>query len=265
MSKHFGVNVRDEELEVKGDDKGLQVRAIPSGISGFDDAIGQGLPSGNMYLIQGSTGSNNILFVQQFLYNLLASKSKVTYYNLEFTSFDIIRDMSIYKMDIAEYVEDGSWKFVRMVLPKMKKIQDVLSQLPTEERIDLEGSLSPLMDHFQEGIKNGRNTAIHLSYLLRNHPLEDVQNLLMFMRELVRKYGGIHFLLLSNETNSPDSISVMKDIVDSVLDISMTIRGTDVESLITIQKIRGVIPKSRQIRLSVRDTGISIETIRRVD
>jgi len=265
MSKPFGVNLRDEDLVVKNNDKGSRVLAIPSGIPGFDEVLGHGFPSGNMYLILGSTGSNSILFVQQVLYNLLVFKSKITYYNLEYTSFDIIRDMSIYKMDIAEYVDDGSWSFVRMVLPKMKKIQDVLPQMPTEERIDLEGSLSPLMEHFHESVKNGRNTAIHMSYLLRNHPLEDVQNMLMFMREVVRKYGGIHFLLLSNETNPSESISVIKDTVDSVFDISMSIRGTDVENIVTIQKIRNVIPKSRQVRLNIRDSGISTETIRRVD
>ena len=264
MSKQSDTDV-SSELEAKTNFRELQVFTIRSGIPGFDEALGQGLPTGNIYLVSGVSGSNNILFVQQILYNLVASKSQVTYYNLEHTSSDIIRDLSIYKMDIREYVDDASWDFVRLILPKMKVIQDLLSDNPLEEKIELGGTLSPLMDHFYDSVKNGRNTAIHMSYLIRNSILEDVQNMLMFMREAVRKHGGVHFLLLTNDVNSADSVAVVKDFVDSVFDISISIREQDVENIVTVQKIRNVIPKSRQIRLTIRNTGIATETIRRVD
>lgn len=237
---------------------------IPTGIPGFDDFLGQGLPSGNLYLVSGSLESNSNLFVQQVLYNTLITKGKVAYYTVERPSTDIIDEMRVFGMAIQQYMDDGSWVFARLVPPKMKGIIDMLPEVPMEQRINLEGSLSALMNHFHESVKEGRSTAIHLPQLVRNFPLDDIQNLLFFMAGVARKFGGIHFLLLTEGAHDQNTTVTIKEAVDSVFEVTTEPRGSELENIIMIQKIRGVMPKTRIIRLATRTTGLATETIRRV-
>lgn len=237
---------------------------LPTGIPGFDESLGQGLPAGNLYLISGAVGSSSNQFVQQILYNTMISKGNVTYYTVENASTDIIQDMQVLGMNIQQYVDDGSWVFGRVVPPNMKKIVDALPEIPMEQRIDLDESFTSLMNHFYETVKGGRNTAIHLPLLVRNFPLDEIQNLLFYMTGIVRRHGGIHFLLLTEGAHEQNVAVTIKDTVDSVFDVTTIARGAEVENIITISKIRGMIPKARVVRLAQRESGLATETIRRV-
>lgn len=264
MSRVFGVD--SDKGPKQGQESIEQVRpsVIPTGIPGFDDSLGQGLPSGNLYLLSGTLESCQILFAQEVLYNNVIRKTKVAYYTIENSSTDIINDMNLYKMNIQDYVDDGSWLFTRLILPNMKKVIDVLPEVPMEQKINLEGSLSALMNHFHDAVKEGRNTVIHLQHLIRTFPLDDLHNLLLFITGVIRKYGGIHFLLLTEGSYDPTVGITIKDSVDAVFEISSSMRGTEIENIVAIQKIRNVIPRTRQIRLALRENGLATETIRRV-
>jgi len=240
------------------------IDAISSGIPGFDESLGQGLPAGNLYLLSGPLGSNSNLFAQQILYHSVIKKGKVTYYTVESASTDIIQDMKIFNMKIQEYLDDGSWIFARVLPSSMKKIIDVLPQIPTEKKIELEDSLSLLMTNFLETAKEGRNTALHLSHLVRNFSLEEIQNLIFFMTGVARKYGGIHFLLMTAGSHEQNVSVSIKDAVDAVFEFTTEVRGAELEVTVNIQKIRSIIPKARTVRLAVKNTGMVTETIRRI-
>ena len=238
--------------------------ATSTGIQGFDESLGQGLPSGNLYLISGEIESNSHQFVQQILYNHIISKGKVTYYTIEHSSFDIIDDMQVLGMNIQSYVDDGSWSFCRMIPQKMSEIMKAMPEPPLEQRIDLDESLTNLMNHYFDTVKDGRSTVIHLPLLIQNFSIDEIQNLLFFMKGTVRTFGGIHFLMLTEGAHDHNIVVPIKDMVDSVFDITSTTRGSEVENMINITKIRGMIPKSRQIRLSQRDGVLTTQTIRRI-
>lgn len=250
---------REESLE-----KEARPAVVPTGIIGFDDIMGGGLPAGNLYLLSGVLGSNTTLFAQQALYNTVIRKGKVTYYTVEHSSTDIIQDMQLYGMDVQEYIDDGSWVFARVVPKGIKKVLEALPEVPMEQRIDVGESLSNLMNHFHDSAKEGRNTAIHLPQLIRSFPLEEVQNLLFFMAGVARKYGGAHFLLMTEGAHEEEYMITIKDVVDTVFEFSAEVRGAEIENTITIQKVRGVLPKMRLIRLTARENGLITETIRRV-
>lgn len=237
---------------------------ISTGIRGFDESLGSELPSGNIYLISGTIGSISSQFVQQVLYNAVISKKKVSYYTVENSSTDIIEDMSVFGFNIQQYVDDGSWTFARVVPPNMKKIIDVLPDVPMEQRVYLDESFAKLMNHFHDAVKEGSNTAIHLPLLVRNYPLDEIQNLLFYMVGIVRKYGGIHFLLLTEGAHEQSVMLTIKDSVDSVFEIDASVRGSELENVFTISKIRGILPKTRVIRLAQREDGLATETIRRI-
>jgi len=241
-----------------------QDQVLATGIPGFDDSLGQGLPSGNLYLIYGTLGSASAQFVQQIMYNTVISKGKVTYYTVENSSTDIIQNMTIFGHNIQPYVDDGSWNFARVIPPNMKTIMDALPEAPMEQRIDLDETFTKLMNHFYDAVKEGRNTVIHLPLLIRNYSLQEIQNLLFYMTGIARRHGGVHFLLMTEGANDPNTVVSIKDIVDTVFDITTATRGTEVENIVAVSKIRGMMPKSRSIRLGHREGKLATETIRRV-
>lgn len=201
---------------------------------------------------------------QQILHHAIITKGKVTYYTVENPSTDIIEDMKLFGMKIQEYVDDGSWIFARVLPLQIKKVVDTLPDVPMEKRIELVDSPLKLMSHFHDTVKEGRNTALHLSHLIRSFPLEEIQNMLFFMTGVARKYGGIHFILMTEGSHDNSIAVAIKDAVDSVFEISSEIRGTETENAVTIQKIRNLVPKTRAIRLTVKNTGLVTDTIRRM-
>jgi len=237
---------------------------IPTGIPGFDEVLGQGLPTGNLYLVSGQIGSSSYQFVQQILYNTLISKGKVAYYTVENSSVDIIQDMQLVGMNIQQYVDEGSWIFGRVIPPSMKQIIEVLPEIPMEQRIELDTSFTALMNHYYDMIKEGRNTVLNLPLLVRSFPLSEIQNLLFYVTGVVRRYGGIHFVLLTEGAHDQSTMVTIKDTVDSVFEVSTAARGAEIENIITISKIRGMMPKARVVRLAQRESGLATETIRRV-
>ena len=222
------------------------------------------MPAGNLYLLSGPLGSNTNLFAQQILYHSIIKKGKVTYYTVEHASTDIIEDMQLFNMKIEQYVDDGSWIFARVLPPSMKKITHALPEVPMEKRIELVDSLSLLMNNFHDTVKEGRNTAMHLSHLIRNFSLEEIQNLIFFMAGVARKYGGIHFLLMTEDAHEENVIVTIKDAADTVFEITAEVRSSELENTITIQKIRNMIPRVRVLRLSVKSAGLVTETTSRI-
>lgn len=241
-----------------------QQQVVKTGIPGFDEHLGQGLPSGNVYLLAGPVDSNSEQFVQQVLYTAIVSKQPVTYYNVDNSSTDIIQNMKIYGMNIQQYVDEGSWKFARVIPNSLKKIVEALPEEPMEERIYLDETFTGLMNHYFDNVKEKRHTAISLTSLVRNYPLEEIQNLMMYMKGIARRHGGIHFLTLTDDTLDKSTSSTIKDLVDAVFEIDTTYRGNEIETGVSILKIRNMIPKTRKVRLTQRESGLSTETIRRV-
>jgi len=258
-----------EKKDTKGKVEDLLLRqqkdaVVATGIPGFDESLGQGLPAGNLYLISGEMGSSSNQFVQQILYHTMVSKGKVAYYTVENSSTDIIQDMQVLGMNIQQYVDEGSWTFCRVIPPTMKKIMDVLPDVPMEQRIELDDSFTKLMNNYYDMVKDGRNTVLHLPLLVRNYPLSEVQNLLFYLTGIVRRHGGIHFLMLTEGAHDEKVMVTIKDTIDSVFEVSTVTRGSEIENIISISKIRSMMPKARVVRLAQRENGLATETIRRI-
>lgn len=216
-----------------------------------------------MYLLSSSLGSNADLFAQQILYRIVANGGKVNYYTVEHSSTDVALNIQLFGMNIEQYVNDGSWVFTRLVVSSMKNMIDAMPDVSQEKKIDLD-SLSKLMKNFEESAKDGYNTTLHLSHLIRNFSLEEIQNLLFFMTEVARKYGGIHFLLMTEDSHEKSLVVTIKDAVDSVFEFASQVIEEEIENILTIRKVRNMIPKARVLRLSVKNSGLVTETTSRI-
>ena len=222
------------------------------------------MPAGNLYLLSSSLGSNADLFAQQILFHMVESKKKITYYTSGRGSSDIIDDMGIFGMNIEPFVSDDSWTFTRIVPPSMKKIVDSMQLNSIEKKIDLGNSLSDLMKDFEESVKDGRSTVLNLSQIVRDFALTEIEGLIFFMTGIVRKYGGIHFILLTEDSHEPIVVATIKDAFDSVFEFVSSVIDAEIENTLTIRKIRNMVPKARVLRLSVKGNGLVTETTSRI-
>jgi len=216
-----------------------------------------------LYLLSSLLGSNADLFAQQILYRIVANGGKVNYYTVEHSSTDVALNIQLFGMNIEQYVNDGSWVFTRLVVPSMKNVIDTMQDLSQEKKIDLD-SLSKLMKSFEESAKEGYNTALHLSHLIRNFSLDEIQNLLFFMTGVTRKYGGIHFLLMTEDSHEKSLVVTIKDAVDSVFEFASQVIEEEIENILTIRKVRNMIPKARVLRFSMKNSGLVTETTSRI-
>jgi len=248
---------------VQEEEKQLETEFLESGIQGFDKALGNGLPVGNIYLLCGHFANGSDIFVQQVLNKRIISNDKVAYYTVEQSSNDTIDAMKIYGMDIQEYVNNNSWMFFRMLHESLKNVTSVIPKVSSEQQISF-NDISVLMKHFQDQAENGFNTCINFSSLMRNFSLKEISNFLFFMQNVARTTGGIHFVLLNEDEHKPSDISTLKSIADSVFYFSSEVRGLDLLVTLSIQKIKGIFPKTWSLRFTAKEIGLVTETIRRV-
>ncbi len=260
MTAQFGeVNTTTSQEEGRE----LEKEFLESGIQGFDDALGNGLPIGNIYLLCGHFANGSDIFVQQVLNKRITSDDKVAYYTVEQSSNDTIDAMKIYGMDIEESVKNKSWMFFRMLHTSLKDVSAVIPKVSTEQQISF-NEISILMKHFQEKAEEGFNTCINFSSLMRNFPLNEISNFLFFMQNVARTTGGIHFIFINEDEHKPSDVSTLKNMADTVFYFSSEVRGLDLSITLTIKKIKDIFPKTRTLRFLVKENGLITETIRRV-
>jgi len=260
MTAQFG-EVSDSTVQEEG--KQLEKEFLESGIQGFDDAIGNGLPIGNIYLLCGHFANGSDIFVQQVLNKRISSNDKVAYYTVEQSSNDTINAMKLYGMNIQEYVNNNSWMFFRMLHTSLKNVSSVIPKVSTEQQISFD-NISILMKHFQEKAEEGFNTCINFSSLMRNFSLKEMSDFLFFMQNVVRVTGGIHFVLINEDEHKPSDISTLKNMADTVFNFSSEIREQNIDVTLTIQKIKDLVPKTRVLRFTIKEKGLDAETIRRI-
>jgi KaiC/GvpD/RAD55 family RecA-like ATPase len=170
--------------------------------------------------------------------------------------------MNIYGMNLEQYVDDGTWAFTRIVPPSMKKMDMQVN--PIEKRLELGDSLTALMKDFEETAKSGRRTALYLSQLVRDFTLNEIEGLIFFMTGIARKYGGIHFVLMTEDSHDSSVVVAIKDAFDSVFEFESGIIDIEIENTLTVRKIRNMIPRARVLRLSVKSSGLVTETTSRI-
>jgi len=235
------------------------------GMQGLEYVLKGGFPADSVYLMTGAPGTFYAQFAQQALYNHLIGKGKVVYYTIENSCTDVEQDMMTFNWQLKRYIDDGSWVFAKAIPPALAKIAEIIPEVPSEERIHLTpNSLNGLAQNFVGKLKQGRWSALNLSFLIRSYPFSEIIDLVMFWVNAAHKYGGVHFLMLNGGVHKEQHINYLKGLVDGVLLFKFSQGFEQTEGEIEIEKLRRVIPKTKIIRHVVQSDGISVETTARI-
>jgi KaiC/GvpD/RAD55 family RecA-like ATPase len=109
-------------------------RLVKTGISGFDELLGGGIPDGNIVLVSGECGSGKTIFALQFLYNGAVEYGERGVY----ISLDEKPDL------VRKRARPFGWDFRDLELDGKIAILDAyatLAKLPTAEKIKVLGPL----------------------------------------------------------------------------------------------------------------------------
>lgn len=84
------------------------VERIASGVPGFDELVGGGLPKESVTLITGNTGSGKTTFCSQFLWKGLENGENCLYITTEELPEEIREDAEVFGWGFQKYEDEGS-------------------------------------------------------------------------------------------------------------------------------------------------------------
>ncbi len=90
---------------------GKQLQRVSTGVTGLDDILGGGLPTGQMYLLEGNPGTGKTTLAMQFLLAAHAKGLKVLYVTLSEPKQELVdsadsHDWDFTQMPVVEFVPD---------------------------------------------------------------------------------------------------------------------------------------------------------------
>ena len=104
-------------------------KRILSGIPGFDDLIGGGIPEGNLLVVSGDPGSGKTTFCLSFLYHGARQFGEPgVYISLEESEPDIVKEAAYYGYDFEDLVRKKMLYIVSVSLYDFDKLRNTIEE-----------------------------------------------------------------------------------------------------------------------------------------
>jgi len=241
-----------------------EARIYPTGIPGFDSLLDGGIPSRSLLLLIGEVGAHHRTFLHQLLYNHILDGGKVAYYPVEFTPAEVQEDMSVFGWELKSHLTSGAWSFISVLTPELQTLAAVSPSFQSILKVELARTLNPLKTDVLSKIKEGRWTAVELSYLLRTFGLKEVVDFTLYWKRAIVAFGGVHFAMLPMGVHSEEEVNTLRYLADGVLEFSLREGVRELEGSIVIRKMRKTYQRGKIIPFMVSETGIAVETAERI-
>ena len=241
-----------------------KVKVQTSGIAGFDQTIGGGIPDGSLILILGEPGSGHEIFALQMLFEQAKAGKKIFYVSVDKPPSEVELEMLTFGWSIDTYKSIGSWSYVDAYSAKYAGSTDSSSPVISWDK----GLLNLLRTKFINNVAKSAQpfTVIDtLSHLLLDYDENQVRELIEhFTTNVVRKVGGIHLLLMVKGMHDPKTEILFSHIADGVIDFYLRERSDQLQRTFRVRKMRKAIYDTRLYPVNLEDDGLQIETARRL-
>lgn len=171
----------------------MAIDRAKTGIEGFDDIIGGGIPRGRTVLLTGGGGCGKTLFGMQYIHNGAQEGEPGVYLTLEEKPKNIRKEMSAFGMDISKMEKEGKLAIIDASLVRLGLESDEKFTL-SPESFDVNHLIQnlimtcrnlgakrvvvdalPSLDVLLEGdVAKVRNAIIELNYLLQENDLTTI-------------------------------------------------------------------------------------------
>jgi KaiC/GvpD/RAD55 family RecA-like ATPase len=211
------------------------VKRVKTWIDGLDVLLEGGVPDKSVILLVGEPGSGNVLLAQQIMYLHALKEGKVAYFTTNRSPDALKEDYEAFGWKIPPLEKEEHWIFEKDI-----------KELP----LKVEQNCWTIVDS--------------LSYLLLTQKLKSVLDLIESLQENVRKYGGVHILLLTHGMQDSQTDVTMEHLADGVLEFLAQDIGGSVDRRIRIKKMSQAVYTQRLIPFHISDHGIVVETAVRI-
>ncbi|MHA1737441.1 MAG: RAD55 family ATPase [Candidatus Heimdallarchaeota archaeon] len=240
-----------------------KVKTQTSGIAGFDQTIGGGIPDGSLILLLGEPGSGFDIFALQMLYEQAKLGKKVFYVSVDKPPSEVELEMMTFKWNIETYKSIGSWTYVDAYGAKFAS-PDESSPVISWDKGLLNLLRTKFVDHV--GKSNQPYTIIDtLSHLLLDYEEDQVRELIEnLITNVVRKVGGVHLLLMVKGMHDTKTEVLFSHLADGVIDFYLRERSDQLQRTFRVRKMRKAVYDTRLYPINLETEGIQIETAVRI-
>jgi KaiC/GvpD/RAD55 family RecA-like ATPase len=209
-----------------------------TGIKGFDELVGGGLPRGRTILLTGSGGTGKTIFGMQFLYNGVLNGEPGVYLTLEENPENIRQEMAVFGMDIPKAEKTGKLAIIDASLIRLGLESDEKFTL-SPENFDINHLLQNLLVTVRAiGAKRVVIDALPSLDVLLDGDLSKIRNAIIEINYLLQA-NGLTTICLDENPSGTESYSrhgVEEFVVDGVIILSK-IEALDKRSM-NIAKMR---------------------------
>ena len=252
-----------QRIPVASPGNDLKVKLQSSGIKGFDQTIGGGIPDGSLILLLGEPGSGFDIFALQMLYSQAKAGKKVFYVAVDKPPSEIELEMMTFKWSIDTYKSIGSWTYIDAYGAKFATPDEESPVIAWDK-----GLLNLLRTKFVDHV--GKSTQPYtiidsVSNLLLDYEEDQVRDLIEnFTTKVVRKVGGVHLLLMIKGMHDPKTEILFSHIADGVIDFYLRERSDQLQRTFRVRKMRKAIYDTRLYPINLEEDGLLIETSVRI-
>ncbi len=206
--------------------------------------LGGGLPDKSVVVMTGEPGSGYDIMAQHVMYQHALRNEKVAYFSTSRSPDTINEDLSTFGWDVAMLQEKGNWAYYQ---------------------VSVADAIQALTQNMPKAIAEGRWILLDsLSYLVLTQKYSSVVKMVELLLENARKYGGIHFLLLTQKMHDIETEITMQHLADGVMEFTANETAGGIDRRIRIKKMRRAVYEPRLIPFNITERGIIIETAIRI-
>ncbi len=115
--------------------KGDSIERSSSGIPGFDDIVGGGIPRGSLVLLSGMCGTGKTTFGMQFLQHGARHKEPGIFVSLEQQTDTLIRNANLFGWKIHELIRDKLLLVKHYELYDFSKLKDAIDDMVERHKL----------------------------------------------------------------------------------------------------------------------------------
>lgn len=240
---------------------------VPTGIPGFDELLGGGIPQGHTVSLFGGPGAGKTIFAAQFLYNGATQYSEPgVFVSLDETPSDLKKNLSVFGWNLDELEEMK--KLVFLDMSPFKRILDIIKMKTPKEREYSIQAIGNVMKGTVKEIGARRAVIDPLSTLILQYP--DLGERRLAMMHLLR--------ILKTETDCTSLITMdlrattlerqyqLEEYLTqgSVLMQMLTQQETGLTRVIRVEKMRGIDHDTQPHPYTITQHGLHIFAKERV-
>jgi len=246
----------------------LDNQFVTSGVSSLDMQMGGGIPPGTILLLIADSGAGAEIFTKQFMYGGLESGEDAFYFSSDHSIPEIRTDMNQFGWYVEQYEKEGKAEFIDAYTPRFMNL------LPIElkSKISAKEFLKQGFDPFnqlktticQPRKSKYRGIIDSISYFLRAYDMNSVIEVVELMSSISKLTDSIHLIPIGAGLHDDITINTMKYLADGVIEFYVKERGSQIERVMVIRKMRGLIVPNKSITFEITNKGIELETTTRV-